>query len=437
MKHIDRQILQIALPSIVSNITVPLLGLIDVAIVAHLGSPAYIGALAVGGMLFNIIYWIFGFLRMGTSGMTSQAYGKRDLPEIVRLLMRSVGIGLAVALCLILLQVPIRQAAFLIIHPTAEVREMATLYFHICIWGAPAMLGLYGLSGWFIGMQNSRIPMYIAITQNIVNIIASLSFVCFFKMKVEGVAFGTLIAQYAGFIMGLVLWMSRYGKLKKYILWKGVLQKEAMMRFFQVNRDIFLRTLCLVTVTLFFTSAGASQGEIILAVNTLLMQLFTLFSYVMDGFAYAGEALSGRYIGARNRKAFTNTTRHLFIWGGWLAAFFTLVYALGGNAFLGLLTDNKDVVSAAGTYFYWALAIPVAGIAAFIWDGIFIGATATRGMLASMAIAAICFFVVYYGLRPVLGNHALWLAFLVYLAMRGVVQTLLSPKIIKENFTQP
>lgn len=437
MKHIDRQILQIALPSIVSNITVPLLGLIDVAIVGHLGSPAYIGAIAVGGMLFNIIYWIFGFLRMGTSGMTSQAYGKRDLPEIVRLLMRSVGIGLAVALCLILLQVPIRQTAFLIIHPTAEVREMATLYFHICIWGAPAMLGLYGLSGWFIGMQNSRIPMYIAITQNIVNIIASLSFVCFFKMKVEGVAFGTLIAQYAGFIMGLVLWMSRYGKLKKYILWKGVLQKEAMMRFFQVNRDIFLRTLCLITVTLFFTSAGASQGEIILAVNTLLMQLFTLFSYVMDGFAYAGEALSGRYIGARNLKAFTNTTRHLFIWSGWLAAFFTLVYALGGNAFLGLLTDNKDVVSAAGTYFYWALAIPVAGIAAFIWDGIFIGATATRGMLASMAIAAISFFVVYYGLRPVLGNHALWLAFLVYLAMRGVVQTLLSPKIIKENFTQP
>ena len=155
MNPIDRQILQIALPSIVSNITVPLLGLIDVAIVGHLGSPAYIGAIAVGGMLFNIIYWIFGFLRMGTSGMTSQAYGKRDLPEIVRLLIRSVGIGLAVALCLILLQVPIRQAAFQIIRPTEEVREMATLYFHICIWGAPAMLGLYGLSGWYIGMQNS------------------------------------------------------------------------------------------------------------------------------------------------------------------------------------------------------------------------------------------------------------------------------------------
>ena len=434
MNPIDRQILQIALPSIVSNITVPLLGLIDVAIVGHLGSPAYIGAIAVGGMLFNIIYWIFGFLRMGTSGMTSQAYGKRDLPEIVRLLIRSVGIGLAVALCLILLQVPIRQAAFQIIRPTEEVGEMATLYFHICIWGAPAMLGLYGLSGWYIGMQNSRIPMYIAITQNIVNIMASLSLVCFFGMKVEGVALGTLIAQYAGFLMGLVLWMNRYGKLKKYIVWKGVLQKEAMIRFFQVNRDIFLRTLCLVAVTLFFTSAGASQGEIILAVNTLLMQLFTLFSYVMDGFAYAGEALSGRYIGARNRKAFTDTVRHLFIWGAGLTVLFTLVYASGGNAFLALLTDDRNVITAADTYFYWALAIPAAGIAAFIWDGIFIGATATRGMLLSMAASAVSFFAVYYGFHTVLDNHALWLAFLVYLSMRGAMQTLLSRKVMEKSF---
>lgn len=437
MKPRDRQILHIALPSIVSNITVPLLGLIDVAIVGHLGATAYIGAIAVGGMLFNIIYWIFGFLRMGTSGMTSQAYGKRDLPEVVRLLLRSVGIGLVVALCLIILQVPIRQAAFLVIHPTNEVKELATLYFHICIWGAPAMLGLYGLSGWYIGMQNSRVPMYIAITQNIVNIAASLSLVYLCNMKVEGVALGTLIAQYAGFIMGLVLWMRHYGKLRKYIVWKGLLQKAAMVRFFQVNRDIFLRTLCLVAVTLFFTSAGASQGEVILAVNTLLMQLFTLFSYVMDGFAYAGEALSGRYIGAQNREAFKDTVRRLFVWGGVMAVLFTLVYALGGNAFLGLLTDDKEVITAADTYFYWALAIPVAGIAAFIWDGIFIGATATRGMLLSMAVAAISFFALYYGFRPILANHALWLAFLTYLFMRGMMQTGLSRGVIRKAFRIP
>lgn len=447
MSYENKQILQIALPSIVSNITVPLLGLIDVGIVGHLGSPAYIGAIAVGGMLFNIIYWIFGFLRMGTGGMTSQAYGKRDLPETVRLLLRSMSVGVAVAFCIIALQVPIRQLAFLLIHPTDEVKSLATIYFHICIWGAPAMLGLYALTGWFIGMQNSRIPMYIAITQNIVNIIASLCLVYLCGMKVEGVALGTLIAQYAGFLMALILWMRHYGRLRKLLrIPNGRLQttgsgrgetiweKEAMLRFLRVNRDIFLRTLCLVAVTLFFTSAGALQGEIILAVNTLLMQLFTLFSYVMDGFAYAGEALSGRYIGARNRKGFANTTRLLFGWGAAMAALFTAAYATGGSAFLGLLTDDKEVIAAAGTYFYWALAIPVAGIAAFIWDGIFIGATATRGMLLSMATAAISFFVLYYAFRPALGNHALWLAFLVYLFMRGAVQTGLSRRVVRKAF---
>lgn len=215
----------------------------------------------------------------------------------------------------------------------------------------------------------------------------------------------------------------------------GIWQKEAMLRFFRVNRDIFLRTLCLVAVTLFFTSAGASQGVIILAVNTLLMQLFTLFSYVMDGFAYAGEALSGRFVGARNREAFMDTTRRLFVWGGVMAALFTLIYAIGGNAFLGLLTDDHEVIAAADTYFYWALAIPAAGIAAFIWDGIFIGATATRQMLLSMAVAAAGFFALYYGLRPLLGNHALWLAFLTYLFLRGVVQTALIGKVTRKIFS--
>lgn len=444
LNSIDRQILQIALPSIVSNITVPLLGLIDVTIVGHLGSPAYIGAIAIGSMLFNIIYWIFGFLRMGTSGMTSQAYGNRNLPEITYLLIRSTSIGLAVAFLFIILQVPLRQAAFLFIHTTKEIKELTILYFHICIWGAPAMLGLYGLTGWFIGMQNSRIPMLIAIAQNIVNIATSLCLVYLFDMKVEGVALGTLIAQYAGFLIGITCWIKYYGKLRKHLLIKGsyfkrekikkVWEKSSMIHFFKVNHDIFLRTLCLAGVTLFFTSAGASQGEIILAVNTLLMQLFTLYSYIMDGFAYAGEALSGKYIGAHNKSAFMSTMHRLFIWGGILAVLFTLMYTLGGNAFLGLLTNNKEVIATADAYFYWALAIPAVGMAAFIWDGIFIGATATRGMLVSMAAACICFFGLYYGMRSVLANHALWLAFLTYLLVRGIVQTRLSKKVINKHF---
>lgn len=427
----NKRILQIAIPSIVSNITVPLLGLIDVTIVGHLGDASYIGAIAIGGMLFSIIYWLFGFLRMGTSGMTSQAYGQRNLDEVTRLLLRSVGIGLLIACCLLFLQYPIRIAAFHLIQTSDQVEQLATLYFRICIWGAPAMLGLYGFAGWFIGMQNSRFPMYIAITQNVVNIVASLCFVYIGGMKVEGVAYGTLIAQYAGLLMALLLWVRYYGRLRKRIHWKGNLQRQAMYRFFQVNRDIFFRTLCLVAVTLFFTSIGAAQGEVVLAVNALLMQLFTLFSYIMDGFAYAGEALTGRYIGAGNRTALHQTVRRLFGWGVGLSLAFTLLYAIGGQWFLTLLTNEASVIQEADIYFYWVLVVPLAGFSAFLWDGIFIGATATRPMLYSMLVASASFFFVYYLFAGWMGNHALWMAFLVYLSLRGGMQTFLGKKILR------
>ena len=426
----NRKILQLAIPSIVSNITVPLLGLVDVAIVGHLGSASYIGAIAVGGMLFNMIYWIFGFLRMGTSGMTAQAYGKRDLTEVVRTLLRAVGVGLLISLGLWILQSPILRGAFVLIDATEEVKRWASLYFNICIWGAPAILGLYGFAGWFIGMQNSRFPMFIAITQNIVNIAASLCFVFVLGMKVEGVALGTLIAQYAGLFMAFALWLKYYGRLKAYIDWNGLWGGEEMRRFFSVNSDIFFRTLCLVAVTTFFTSTGARQGDVILAVNTLLMQLFTLFSYIMDGFAYAGEALAGRFIGAKNDVGLRRCIRLLFLWGIGLSLSFTILYAFLGRDFLGLLTNDTSVIEASGDYFYWVLAIPLCGFSAFLWDGIFIGATATRQMLVSMFIASTCFFATYYSFHSLMGNHALWMAFLIYLFLRGIIQAFLSRKIL-------
>ena len=425
MSPTSQRILHIAIPSIISNITVPLLGLIDVTIVGHLGSASYIGAIAVGSMLFNMIYWIFGFLRMGTSGLTAQAYGAHDLKEVTRILLRSTGISLMLALALLILQYPIRLIAFELIDTSAEVQQLATLYFHICIWGAPATLGLYSFSGWFIGMQNSRFPMFIAITQNIVNIVASLLFVFVFGMKVEGVALGTLIAQYAGLFMAYLLWLRYYRPLRKYISRKQLFTHDAMKRLFQVNRDIFLRTLCLVAVTVFFTSTGAAFGDVVLAVNTLLMQLFTLFSYIMDGFAYAGEALTGKYIGAGNRQELRRTIRHLFGWGIALSLAFTLLYGIGGKEFLGLLTNEQSVISASGDYFYWVLAIPLAGFAAFLLDGICIGATSTHIMLKAMVVASGSFFLIYYSLHNVLHNHALWLGFIVYLALRGIMQALL------------
>lgn len=426
----NKKILQIAIPSIVSNITVPLLGLIDVTIVGHLGSAAYIGAIAVGGMLFNIIYWIFGFLRMGTSGMTSQAYGRHDLNEVTRLLLRSVGVGLFIAFTLLALQYPIERTAFTFIQTTEEVEHLASLYFYICIWGAPAVLGLYSFAGWYIGMQNSRFPMYIAITQNIVNIAVSLLLVYGLGMKIEGVAIGTLTAQYAGLVMAYLLWLRYYSTLRKRIEWHSFFDKQAMYRFFQVNRDIFFRTICLVAVTVFFTSAGAAQGEVVLAVNTLLMQLFTLFSYIMDGFAYAGEALAGRYIGANNQKALHTTVRQLFGWGVGLSLAFTLLYSIGGQSFLGLLTDETTVIHASESYFYWVLAIPLAGFSAFFvrWN---IHRCDSHPSDAESHDSSLCQFLSYLLWFPgAMGNHALWMAFITYLLLRGVMQGVMGRNIL-------
>ena len=427
---ISKDILQIAVPSIVSNITVPLLGLVDVTIVGHLGAASYIGAIAVGGMLFNMIYWIFGFLRMGTGGLTSQAYGRQDYTEITSLLLRSLSISLLLALALIILQYPIRVIAFQLIDASAEVQTLATLYFHICIWGAPATLCLYSFTGWFIGMQNTRFPMYIAILQNLVNIAASLFFVFGLGMKVEGVALGTLIAQYAGVIMAILLTIRRYHPIKQHINWQLLWERSAMANFFRVNRDIFLRTLCVVAVTVFFTSTGAAYGDVVLAVNTILMQLFTLYSYIMDGFAYAGEALTGKHIGANHPKEQRETVHYLFYWGSASAVVFTLLYLLGGEGFLQLLTDDESVIAASTEYFYWVLAIPLAGYGAFLMDGICVGATATHLMLRSMVVAAGTFFVTYYSLHGIWGNHALWLAFILYLLLRGVMQAILGKKLI-------
>ena len=387
--HNHRHILRIALPSILSNITVPLLGLADLTIVGHLGSPAYIGAIAIGSTIFNMIYWIFAFLRMGTSGMTSQAYGAGQKTEIQHLLLRSLAASLLVALAVLILQTPILKIALHFLSPTPAVHSLASDYFRICVWGAPAVLGLYSLTGWFIGLQEAKYPLYVAVIQNIVNIAASLLFVFVLHAGVRGVAAGTVIAQYCGLLLSLILAFKTWQKHQLSALadHRAIFKTSALRRFFTVNRDIFLRTLCLVSVTLYFTSSGAQRGEIILAVNALLMQYFTLYSYFMDGFAFAGEALSGQCAGANDRTKLQ-----------------------------------------AGPYLPWAIAIPFAGLAAFTWDGVFIGLTATRYMLISMSSAMLVFFSSYYLLSPYFANHALWLAFLLYLVTRGAVQHLLYQK---------
>lgn len=425
------EILRLAVPSIVSNITVPLLGLVDLAISGHLGGERYIAAISVGSMVFNLIYWLMGFLRMGTSGMTAQAYGATDWQGVRLLLRRSFTVSLAIAAIFLVLQVPIGWGALQIIHPSSQVWPLAQQYISIVIWGAPAMLSLYSLNGWFVGMQTTRVPMVVAIFQNVVNIIASLAFVYGFGMKVEGIALGTLVAQWSGVLLAAFFAWRMMRDVDGRSSSEKTIRNYSWTAFFRVNRDIFLRTLCLVSVNLAFTSAGARQGDMLLAVNTLLMTFYTIFSYVMDGFAFAGEALAGKYCGANDKSALARLTYSLlWRWGLPLALIFTLAYFLGGGLLVRLLTNDGAVVAAACAYSPWTWLIPLAGYAAFIYDGIFIGMTLTRGMLVSSFVSAASFFAILAiaVLMPLvqahqeLVNHALWLAFIAYLAMRGLMQ---------------
>ena len=422
----NREILRLAIPSIISNITVPLLGIVDVAIVGHIGDENYIGAIAIGSMIFNVIYWLFGFLRMGTSGFTSQAFGAGNTQATAYVLRKMLVLSIGVAAAFVLFQLPIRHLAFLLMGVNNDIHPLVATYYNIVVWGAPATLGLYVLTGWLVGMQNTRVPMWVSIAQNIINIAASALLVFAFRMGIAGVAIGTLVAQWAGFVMSLLSLRSSYAKEWHTTLSRAITKLQShteifTISFFSANRDIFLRTLCLVSVNLFFTAAGSRQGAMMLSVNTLLMTFFTLFSYVMDGFAYAGEALAGRYFGARDTASLNRLARRLMHWGMTLSVVFSLIYLFAGEAILGLLTDNQPVVVAAADYRLWAVMVPLTGFAAFVFDGIFIGITATRAMFMSCFVGAIAFFLIYYSLFGEWHNHALWLALNIYLALRGVV----------------
>ena len=406
----NREILRLAIPSIISNITVPLLGIVDVAIVGHIGDENYIGAIAIGSMIFNVIYWLFGFLRMGTSGFTSQAFGAGNTQATAYVLRKMLVLSFGVAAAFVLFQLPIRHLAFLLMGVNNDIHPLVATYYNIVVWGAPATLGLYVLTGWLVGMQNA----------------ASALLVFAFRMGIAGVAIGTLVAQWAGFVMSLLSLRSCYAQEWHTALSNAITKLQShteifTISFFSANRDIFLRTLCLVSVNLFFTAAGSRQGAMMLSVNTLLMTFFTLFSYVMDGFAYAGEALAGRYFGARDTASLNRLAQRLLGWGMALSVAFSLIYLLAGEAILALLTDKQPVVVAAADYRLWAVMVPLTGFAAFVFDGIFIGITATRAMFMSCFVGAIAFFLIYYSLFGEWHNHALWLALNIYLALRGVV----------------
>lgn len=427
-------IARIAVPAVVSNISVPLLSLVDTAITGHLGKQSYLGAIAVGGMLLNVLFWVMGFLRMGTSGLTAQAFGSGDSEKMAASLARALLLALGIGLIILILSPLIQNIAFALVSCPEGVEPPARAYFGICIMGAPAVLGIFAFSGWFLGMQNSVWPMLVALVQNVVNIIASLALVYVFDMKVEGVAAGTVIGEYTALAMCGIIWKLRYSRSLPRVDFRHVARRAALMRFLNVNRDIFLRSLFIVAVMSCFTAAGARLDTVTLAANALLMQLFVMFSYLTDGIAFSVEALSGRYIGARNRGAFDTMTGVAAKLSVVVAAVFALAYLAGGHAFLALLTNDPETVSVAARYLGFAAMIPIASMAAFLLDGIFVGATASRQMLAATSLSAVAFFGILLPLFGLWHNFALWTAFIAYLLTRSLVMLVLFPRMRRKAF---
>ncbi len=427
----DKKIFRLAVPNIITNITVPLLGMIDIAIAGHLGSAVYIGAIALGANIFNMIYWNFGFIRMSSSGFTAQAYGARNFTEAMNVLIRSLMAGVGIGLLIVLLQYPIGKFALSLIKSGAESKIQVETYFRICIWSAPAVLGTYAFKGFFIGMQNAKTPMVIAILNNLLNIVLSLLFVFGFGMQVAGIALGTMLSQVITFIVCMLMWLKFYGRLRKYRIKSSVFDAVAIRSFFRVNGDVFVRTFLLTLVTTFFTFVSSGMGDMILAANALLMQFFMLFSYFMDGFAYAGEALTGRYVGSNNRVLLVRMLKRLFFWGFVVSAVSVVIYLFFPNQILQILTNDKAVIETTKSFLFWTVLIPVTGFAAFLWDGVFIGATASREMRNAMIFSTIVFFACYYIAVPLIGNNGLWLAFILYLSVRGITQTVWAKKAIR------
>ena len=438
---IHREILRLAVPSILANITIPLVGLVDTAIVGHISDASAIGGIAIGTMLFDLLYWNFGFLRVGTSGLTAQAYGREKThpnpphegrgSEVGSLLFRSLRVALIGALACIAIQWLFVKGVLALLPCSTEVAAFAERYFFVRIWAAPATLSLMALKGWFIGMQDTVSPMATDILVNVVNMLASYVLAVYTPLGGVGVAWGTLIAQYTGLALAIgILW-------KKYQLTPSLSREgRGGASLFRLNSQLFVRSLCFMVVYVGFTSLASKYGDTELAVSAILMKLFMLFSYFVDGFAYAGEALVGKQIGEIKGSAagqgspsaslvsrLRSVVIALFAWSMGVGALFTLVYALWGNGCIGMMTDDAVVRAAAMPYMGWLIAMPIVSTLAFMWDGVYVGAAAGKEIMIAMIWAAVAFVAGYVATEPLWGVQALYVGYFAHLLARVIYLT--------------
>lgn len=424
-------ILKLALPNILSNISVPLVGMVDLALMGHMESEIHLNAIAIGGSIFSFIYMSFGFLRMSTTGFVAQAHGQNNPTKIVQIFSRSILVAFTVALLLMSFQIPIGKVGVNLLGASDAINSEALKYFHIRIFAAPATLGLFAIMGWFIGRQDTKTPLYLALLINIGNILFNLLFVFGLDMKSEGVAWGTLIAQYLGFGTGIFILIKRSWAMWSQWTWAEMWEASELKNFFGVNRDIFIRTILLLISLTFFTASSARMGEEILAINTLLFQFFLFFTYFIDGFANAAEALVGKHIGEDKYTSLKPLVYKIFTWGFFISFPFSLLYFIFGSQIMGILTDLPHLIASAQPYFIWIGIMPIISFAAFIWDGVYIGATAAVPMRNAMIVSTVfVFFPLFYLFQPIWGNHGLWLAFTAFLLSRGLFLHLISKKYI-------
>jgi MATE family, multidrug efflux pump len=420
-KNQNRSFWLLAGPMIIGNISMALLGLVDTAVIGHLDTAVYLGGVAVGAVIFDFLYWGMGFLRMGTTGIVAQAHGQEDATEARTILMQSIIVGLSIAFLFLLLQKPVFDIGLSLLEGSPEVKHYAEVYCRWMIWGMPALMVLFSINGWLLGMQNAMAVLHIGIVVNVINIILDVVFVVYMDMDVRGVALATVMSQYCGVIMSFFIVRKHLLKHSGEWLRDKIFNLEKIRRFLSLNHDIFIRTICLILVFAFFTRESATHGDLVLAANSILMKFYLLMALALDGFNHAAEALTGKAIGEKNRALFNKVVSLTLRWSLAFGLFFTLFYWVAGQGMINLLTDIESVREVALIYLPWMIVLPVISVWCFLLDGIFIGATRGPEMRNAMLICTFIFFLPIWYVLQFLDNHGLWLAFTIFIAVRGLV----------------
>ncbi len=398
------------------------MGIVDTALMGRMDDPAYIGAIALGGVVFNILYWGFGFLRPGTTGLTAQAFGAKDFEQCYRYFLQAFGLSLVFGLGLLVFHIPIGKFAYSLLNGSEQVKSLSYEYFSIRVWAAPAVITLFAFRGWFFGMQNAVAPMVLTIVSNLVNIFLSWYLVIQCDMSVQGVAIGTVVAQYTTLLLAFGILLYRHRVAVFSYIEKKTFQLSNMKRFLNVNRDMFLRNIGMILVFSFFTNYSAGISEEYLAINEILLQLFYFMSYSVDGFAYAAESLVGRYIGEKSVERVKVVVRRTLYYGLGFGALFSIAYLIFGDWCMRIFTDHEELILVARPYFKWLALVALCGALAFIWDGVYGGATASVELRNSMFLSVVSFFLVFFILKGCYQDHAVWIAMIAFMLARSLFQ---------------